>query len=145
MRAVSIPVSDISAVSGFVLPGDRVDILLTMNNMDRGMGQNQNERMSMANLSKTELIFENIRVLAIGQIANANNKQTVIGGTATLELTLQQAKDIETYREKGQINLILRSLVNDDIETGKHLYNANNKKEIKIYRGDLFPGSVVLE
>lgn len=95
MRATSIRVTDISSVAGFTLPGDRVDVLIT-----REFGE---ERI-------TEMLLQNVRVIAIDLNANENAEQPGVGRTATLELTPEDAQKITLAAAVGQLSLVLRSV-----------------------------------
>jgi pilus assembly protein CpaB len=101
MRAVSTEISAETAASGFILPNDRVDVLLTR----REQGA-QNAEAIM-----TETILRNIRVLAIDQtVEEKNGQKVVVGKTATLELGPQQAETLAMSRQRGTLSLALRSL-----------------------------------
>lgn len=100
MRAVTVPVSATSGVGGFVFPGDRVDLLVT-HDIDRG---------DAGNLSISETVLQNVRVLAVDQaIANAEN-QPRVGQTVTLEVLPKHAEKIAVMQRMGGISLSLRSL-----------------------------------
>lgn len=102
MRAISIEISAETGAGGFILPNDRVDILLTR----RVAGRNGRDE------SYTETLSENIRVLAIDQmVEDKDGAKVVVGRTATLELTPSQAERISLSRQQGVIALALRSLV----------------------------------
>lgn len=96
-RAVSIAVSATTGISGFVFPGDRVDILLTQ---------------SIEGRQVTETLLEDIRVLAVDQRSDTDDRDPVIASTVTLEVTPGQAKTISVAGSLGQISLSLRSLFN---------------------------------
>lgn len=102
MRATSIRVSDITEVSGFIVPGDRVDVLLTR---DEGGG-----RDSMIN----DVLLQNIRVLAIDQIASDRHDKPVLVKAVTLELTPVQAQKITLAASVGSLSLVLRNEANSD-------------------------------
>jgi pilus assembly protein CpaB len=99
-RAVSTPINNESAVSGFILPNDRVDVILSRR-MDVGSKSQQ----------VAETILSNIRVLAIGQsLETAGEEKTLTGGTATLELSPRQSEILALAQSMGQLSLSLRSL-----------------------------------
>lgn len=106
MRAVTVPLSPDQGVAGFVFPGDRVDVLLTL--------QLENEEDSKIKLNTTETIVRNMRVLAVDQRTaptdeNGNSTPTIFG-TVTLEATPQIAEKIAVARSVGTLSLALRSL-----------------------------------
>ena len=95
MRALAIGVSVRSGAGGFVLPGDRVDILLTQ---------------AVGNGHSTRTVMNNVRVLAIDQAAAAPvDAKAVVGAVATLELTPEDAEFITQAKAKGDLTLALRS------------------------------------
>lgn len=102
MRAMSIEISPETGAGGFILPNDRVDVLLTR----KVAGRDGHDR------SFTEAIGENIRVLAIDQtVEDKDGSKVVVGRTATLELSPGQAERVSLSRQQGVISLALRSLV----------------------------------
>ncbi len=101
MRAVAIDLADQgkTAAGGFILPNDRVDVIRTFHPDDAPQ--------SFA----SETILANIRVLAIGQnVQEKANERSVIGGTATLEMTAEQSEKVVLAQRTGQLNLSLRSM-----------------------------------
>jgi pilus assembly protein CpaB len=104
MRAVSTEISPETGAGGFILPNDRVDVLLTRRdkNPDKpGAGDRVN----------AEIILSNIRVLAIDQAPKEKDGQNaVIGKTVTLELKPEQAETIAQARQSGTLSLALRSI-----------------------------------
>jgi pilus assembly protein CpaB len=101
MRAVSTEISAESGAGGFILPNDRVDVLLTR----------REQGAQSADSITTETILRNIRVLAIDQtVEEKGGQKVVVGKTATLELGPQQAETLAMSRQRGSISLALRSL-----------------------------------
>jgi pilus assembly protein CpaB len=99
MRAVSITITTDSGAGGFILPNDRVDLILTQ----KFGGDVPRVR--------AHTIFQNIRVLAVDQtFKQDNNTKTVIGKTATLELTPAQAEQVARAEDQGTLSLSLRPL-----------------------------------
>ncbi|WP_375289544.1 Flp pilus assembly protein CpaB [Qipengyuania sp.] len=103
MRAVTVPVNDLSGVAGFVFPGDRVDMMLTQSVEGDG-----------GELKATETILRNLRVLATDQ---ATSQEVVEGRvqvrkstTVTLEVTPRIAEKVAVARNLGTLELSLRSL-----------------------------------
>lgn len=113
MRAVSIGINVQSGAGGFVLPNDRVDVLLTqpVAGGDHRFG------------SKT--ILSDVRVLAVDQTyTQSNDEKVVVGKTATLELTPVQAEAISRAQASGTLSLSLRPLGDNadhaDASTGEN-------------------------
>ena len=99
MRAVSIPISVDSGAGGFILPNDRVDVILTRKS-ESGMGRG---------FAKT--IMNNLRVLAVDQtFRQEKDTRTVVAKTATVEATPEQAEAIAGAAVSGQLSLALRPL-----------------------------------
>jgi pilus assembly protein CpaB len=103
MRAISIAVDSVSANSGLVLPGDRVDIILTQSVAASGGG---GRRVG-------ETIARAVRVLAVGTSLNAPQDSKDVNdrpSTVTLEVTPKQAEAVSVAAALGDIKLALRSL-----------------------------------
>ena len=100
MRAMSVPVSDETSAGGFILPGDRVDVLLT-----REVGEDRRDSSYVS-----ETILSNLRVLAIDQTFSEDiDGGALVGDTATLELSPYEAEVLSLAQATGDIALALRS------------------------------------
>src|SRR5579883_184043 len=103
MRAVSTEISAETGAGGFILPNDRVDVLLT-----RRLKNTANQ--SAPDIVITEIALSNIRVLAIDQAPKEKEgTNSVIGRTVTLELKPEQTATLATSRQAGTLSLALRS------------------------------------
>jgi len=112
MRAISLDIVPETGASGFILPNDHVDVILTRR--DRAA-----EKAAGVEVITSETILSNVRVLAIGQNVEEKNGQRVVDGKqATLELTPRQAETLALSRQLGTITLVLRSLVDFKIPWG---------------------------
>ena len=104
MRGVSIVVSPETGAGGFILPNDRVDIILTRDLED--IGTNKNIR--------SDTILRDVRVLAVDQTSQTqvskDGQQWAIGKTATVELTPNQSEMIGHAAKEGTLSLALRAL-----------------------------------
>jgi pilus assembly protein CpaB len=108
MRAVSTEISAETGAGGFILPNDRVDIVLTrrLKNPDTNGPTGGND------LILSEVILTNIRVLAIDQAPKEKDGQNaVLGKTVTLELKPDQVATLSAARQGGTLQLALRSIV----------------------------------
>ena len=104
-RAVSTAISPETGAGGFILPNDRVDVLLTRRDREA-------EKATGIEAHISEAILTDVRVLAIDQtIEEKNGQRVVVGKTATLELTPQQAETLTVSRQRGVLSLALRSLI----------------------------------
>jgi pilus assembly protein CpaB len=102
MRAVSTQISPETGAGGFILPNDRVDVILTRRDKDA-------DKSGDARVSET--VLTNIRVLAIDQnVEEKNGQKVVVGKTATLELTPGQAETLTLSQQLGSLSLALRSI-----------------------------------
>lgn len=105
MRAVSIQISPDAASGGFILPDDRVDVLLT-HEVIFPTGELTNGQDT---LTSTVTIIKNARVLAIDQAFNPEGTAR-IGSIATLELNARAAEVVTLGEELGDLSVTLRSL-----------------------------------
>jgi pilus assembly protein CpaB len=120
MRAVAVDISPESSAGGFILPEDRVDVLLTRH--DKAA-----EKATGVEKFTSDTILSNVRVLAVDQnLEEKNGAKTVIGKTATLELTEQQAETLLLSKQMGTISLTLRSLL--DASSGPAEGGDNTKE-----------------
>jgi len=104
MRAISTEISPETGAGGFILPNDRVDVILSKR--EKGA-----DRPNSADSVNSEIILANVRVLAIDQtIEEKNGQKVVVGKTATLELKPEQAETLARSRQTGTLSLALRSL-----------------------------------
>lgn len=103
MRAISVEISAESASGGFILPDDRVDVILTYE-VQMATSKTVVER------PVTETILQNVRVLAIDQVFAQGEAESPsqIGNTATLEVSPQEAELIAHSQRLGTISLSLR-------------------------------------
>jgi pilus assembly protein CpaB len=103
MRAISVEITAATGAGGFILPNDRVDVVLTRKIPNPNGGPE---------IFISEIILTNIRVLAIDQtLGDAEDKQSMLGQTATLEVLPAEAEILMQGTGAGVISLALRSLV----------------------------------
>lgn len=95
-RAISVRVDDVVGVGGFLLPGNRVDVLATWQTGNDGTAE-----------SKT--ILEDLRVLAVDQTASTDKTQPVVVRAVTLEMTPAQAEVLVKGMAAGKLQLALRN------------------------------------
>lgn len=106
MRAVSIRSNATSGVAGFVLPGDRVDILLT-----RDVSEPKDEREL-----QTELLLQDVKVLGVDQNALQTSDVVDVSKTVTLEVTPEQAQVLTLAMDVGSLSLTLRRAGSLDVQ-----------------------------
>jgi pilus assembly protein CpaB len=90
MRAMSVRINDVLGVAGFVLPGDRVDIMLTRDNY-------------------TDILLQNVKILAIDQTADERHDKPKTGKTATVEVNTVDAQKLTLAQTVGSLSLALRA------------------------------------
>ncbi|MEO4046572.1 Flp pilus assembly protein CpaB [Pseudomonas sp. CAU 1711] len=94
-RAISVRVDDVVGVAGFLLPGNRVDVLAT-------------KKSGNAN-AQAETILEDLRVLAVDQTASTDKTQPVVVRAVTLEMTPDEAEILVKAMAEGRLQLALRN------------------------------------
>src|SRR5947209_5910994 len=104
MRAISTEISPETGAGGFILPNDRVDVILSKRE------KNPDQR-GASDIVTSEIILSNVRVLAIDQAPKEKDGQNaVVGKTVTLELKPEQAETLARARQTGTLALALRSI-----------------------------------
>lgn len=134
MRAISVEISTESASGGFILPDDRVDVILTYDTQVATAD-------AVLDRPVTETILQNVRVLAIDQVFSQGESEsaTQIGNTATLEVGPAEAELIAHAQRLGTISLSLRPW-SDAADTGSRgartdlLRGGSTGNGITIYR-----------
>jgi pilus assembly protein CpaB len=95
MKAVTIRVNDVNGIAGFVLPGDRVDVMLT---------RKENKD------AFTEVLLQGVRVLGVDQIADERtDKKAMVAKSVTLEVKIEDAQRVVLASTIGNLALALRS------------------------------------
>jgi pilus assembly protein CpaB len=103
MRAISTEISPETGAGGFILPNDRVDVILTR--------REKNPDKGGPDIVTSEIILPNVRVLAIDQAPKEKDGQSaLVGRTTTLELKPEQAETLARARQMGTLSLALRSI-----------------------------------
>ena len=128
MRATTIRVNDVTGVAGFILPGDRVDVMLTRSRSGGGGG-------SGADLL-TDVLLQNIKVLAIAQDANEDRNKPGVVKVVTFETTTVQAQKLVLAQRIGALSLALRHVLNVVAETPKTV----TLRDLKIGEANVLPG-----
>lgn len=88
-RAVTLRVNDVAGVGGLVLPGDRVDVVMT-------------------NADRAEVILQDVRILSIDQIADEKSAEPVLARTVTVEASPDAAQKLVLAQTVGSLSLVLR-------------------------------------
>jgi pilus assembly protein CpaB len=133
-RAMAVPVTSETAVGGFILPGDRVDVLQTHDaparDGDGGMGK--------ATIAET--ILQNIRVLALDQSTAAEkDAKSIVAATATLEVSPADAEALTRAKASGPVTLALRAYTDlggpSGVVRGRAERSAQDDAVVRINRG----------
>jgi pilus assembly protein CpaB len=111
MRAMSVPVTVTSGISGFIFPGDQVDLLITYT-IPTPPSSSQASKSTYEH-KVAETMLRDIRVIAIDQRLESKAGEAVPAHTATFEVTSKQSEVIALASEIGKVSLSLRSLVPD--------------------------------
>jgi pilus assembly protein CpaB len=107
MKAVTIRVNDVEGVGGFVLPGDRVDVVLT--------------RQTDKDKASTEIVLQNARVLAVDQSADISADKPAVAKAVTLEVSTDQAQRVWLASSVGSLSLLLRKAGETNAESTKRI------------------------
>ncbi len=94
MKAVTIRVNDVEGVAGFVLPGDRVDVLVS--------------RAGEPNAAMSDIVLQNVRVLAVDQLADERADKPALVKTVTLEVNATDGEKVALASIMGTLSLMLR-------------------------------------
>jgi pilus assembly protein CpaB len=115
-RAVATEISAETGAGGFILPNDRVDVILTR--------RVKNPNPALPDLVVSQIALANIRVLAVDQAPKEKEgTNSVIGRTVTLELKPEQTTDLASARQAGTLSLALRSIA----DANQVVVNANDQ------------------
>ncbi|HEX4913075.1 MAG TPA: Flp pilus assembly protein CpaB [Vicinamibacterales bacterium] len=101
MRAMTIRVNDVLGVAGFILPGDRVDIMLT--------------REIVKDQPITDVLLQNVKVLGIDQRSEQQDNKPDVVKAVTIEVTTEQAQKITLASRVGMLSLALRDVSNVEL------------------------------
>ena len=112
-RAITIRVDDVRGVAGFILPNDRVDVVLIRNATDSS-GHRQ-----------SDLLLQDIKVIAIDQIAMEQKDRAIVAKAVTLEVTPFQAQKISLATNVGNLSLILRKAGDANVVTDRRVTEAD--------------------
>src|SRR6266436_9548960 len=108
-RAVTLRVDDVRGVAGFILPGDFVDVVLIAED-----GPPRRENYS-------EILLQNLKVLAVDQLASERQEQPTVPKAVTLEVTPEQAQKILLATNIGRLSLTLRRLAETNLADSRRV------------------------
>ena len=110
-RAISINISTSSGGAGLIVPGDRVDVLLSLAVKVKQRGGDETDRRA------TETYIPDLRLIALDQKVSVDPKEPIVGRTATLEVTPHQAEMLALGEDLGRMSLSLRSVQSDPTDS----------------------------
>jgi pilus assembly protein CpaB len=114
MRAVTVRVNDVIGVAGFLLPGNRVDVLAT---------REENKR------ARTRTLLQDLKVLAVDQTAAADKDKPSVVRAVTLEMLPQEAEQLVAATEEGSVQLALRNPEDVALLTSRELVEAPKPRQ----------------
>ncbi len=134
MRAMAVGVSTETAAGGFILPGDRVDVIVTVE-----LERNADDPPNQAKFA-SRLVLQNVKVLAIDQSTRAeDDQQAVVGATATLEIAPNDTETLALAKAAGTLSLTLRSYADTAGPSGRVAGAARppatRPAAVRIFRG----------
>jgi len=128
MRAISTDVTPETGAAGFILPNDRVDVILSRRDREA-------EKITGVEVHTSQTILNNVRVLAIDQtVEEKGGQRVVVGKTVTLELSQGQAEMLVMARTQGQLSLALRSLVDAQGEKSDIVDERGRRSGVSVVR-----------
>ncbi|MBB4267565.1 Flp pilus assembly protein CpaB [Roseospira visakhapatnamensis] len=110
--ALSVNVSAATSAAGFIMPGDRVNVMLT-HNLQSSLPDDVIEAAGLQGIALrlvSETVVESVRVLAVDQTFNENDAEPEVARTVTLEVDPSQAEAITVADSMGDLTLVLRGL-----------------------------------
>ena len=132
LRAVAIRVNEVQGVAGFVLPGDRVDVLLTREDGSRQM--------------RTDGLMQNLKVLGVDQETSDAKDKPMVAKAVTLEVTPEQSQKLVLAQQIGTLSLVLRNEANvaaktletvrvGDLDRASGVPGPSAKTKVNVVRG----------
>lgn len=129
-RAMAVQVTSDTAVGGFILPGDRVDVLMTRD------VQNTSTENASGKTVVAETVLQNIRVLALDQSTAADkDAKSIVAATATLEVGPVEAEALARAKAAGAVSLALRAYTDLGGPSGMTRPAAQDDSTVRINRG----------
>ena len=136
-RAITVRVDDVRGVAGFILPNDRVDVVLI-----RSESGPQGQR------DYSDLLLQDVKVIAVDQVFSEQKDKAVVAKAVTLEVTPYQAQRISLATNVGHLSLILRkagdsNLVENRRVTGSDLVDGDARPAVREASAAPAPAPVV--
>ena len=124
-RAITVRVDDVRGVAGFILPNDRVDVVLI-----------RSESGAQGQRDYSDLLLQDVKVIAVDQVFSEQKDKAVVAKAVTLEVTPYQAQRISLATNVGHLSLILRkagdsNLVENRRVTGSDLVDGDARPAVR--------------
>jgi pilus assembly protein CpaB len=132
-RAVAVPVSEETAAAGFILPNDRVDVIVTRKMTIMGGGSTENNEVT-----RSGVVLSDVRVLAIDQTyraAEGDDQEAIKGSVALLELSPRDTELIAMADQLGDLSLALRP-----VDTSTNADGASSRRQDDVLQQMLSSG-----
>jgi pilus assembly protein CpaB len=113
-RAITVRVDDVRGVAGFIQPNDRVDVVLIRSVSD-----------SSSRRDYSDLLLQDVKVIAVDQIASERNDHPVVAKAVTLEVTPYEAQKISLATSVGHLSLILRKAGDSNVVADRRVTEAD--------------------
>jgi pilus assembly protein CpaB len=107
-------VDDVRGVAGFILPNDRVDVVLIRSLSD-----------STGRKDYSDLLLQDVKVIAVDQVSTEQKDRPVVAKAVTLEVTPQQAQKISLASDVGHLSLILRKAGDSETVTNQRITESD--------------------
>ncbi len=115
LKAMTVRVDDVVGVAGFVLPGDRVDVLLI--------------RQPVKGDAVADNILQNLKVLAVDQMVDDKVAKPTIARAVTVQVTTEQAQRLIVAQTVGSLTLVLRPIGQTGIEPSRQISATDLTRE----------------
>ncbi len=126
-RAITVTMASNAGLSGLAIPGDRVDVLLTMT--VPSTNKDAPERKF------TETVMQDVRVLAVDQKMDDQSHDAVLAHSATLEVTPKQAETMTLLQELGKMSMTLRSVGSAENDAENHAPTVTAESDLTALLG----------
>ena len=113
-RAITIRVDDVRGVAGFILPGDRVDVVLIRSDSESGVRRDY-----------SDLLLQDVKVIAVDQLSSEQKNSPTVAKAVTLEVTPQQAQKISLASDVGHLSLILRKAGDSNVVANQRVTTSD--------------------
>ena len=113
-RAITIRVDDVRGVAGFILPNDRVDVVLI-----------RSESSPTGRRDRSDLLLQDVKVVAVDQISSEQKDRPTVAKAVTLEVTPQEAQKISLAMNVGHLSLILRKAGDSTVVANRSVTEAD--------------------